>query len=177
MSGPAGYLCPSCQSPLEHAAGARNLLRCPQCGQQSFAPGEAENAPADNEAPAPPASHDLLNSKRIRSVALARRAAYRARSWCIIAAILCAAIVIQLIWMIVQAVHHRGWSLQCTGYAIFAALAAAGTIFFATRASVFHRQAKESESRRNADSVPTTPPDFSTLDNGSKQAKNLEDVR
>jgi hypothetical protein len=167
----ANYICPECSQPLAPVEGVAALLRCPACGREFFMPA-ADEPPPEAEPDVPPPPDEELSALRIRNLAAARRATYRARSYCLIAAAACLVCVVQLIWMIARQTHERGWGLQCTGYALFAALGLYGLLYFVTRARQLHREAK-----RSALSEPTTPPDFSTLDDGSKQWKNLEEVR
>jgi len=136
---------------------------------------ESDPPPSEDEAPAaelPDASADQLSTLRIRQFASARRAAYRARSYAVMAAGVCVIAVVQLIWMTLRHVRTTGWGKQPIGYALFAAIALFGLWFFISRAIALHREATKS-----ALPDPASPPDFSTLDNGSKRWKNLEDVR
>ena len=128
--------------------------------------------PEPEDADALDPSADQLSALRIRQFAAARRAAYRARSYAVIAAGVCAIAVVQLIWMTVRDVRTTGWGGQPIGYMLFAVIASVGVCYFISRAIALHREAKKS-----ALPDPTTPPDFSTLDNGSRRCKNLEDVR
>jgi hypothetical protein len=147
------------------------VLRCAQCGRTfDIAHDDPSDALARDEAFA--AADEQLNTLRIRQLATARRAAYRARSYSIIAAAACAVMTGQLIWMTIRHVRSSGWGKQPIGYLLFALLAVFGIGYFVLRAIELHREAKKS-----ALSDPTTPPDFSTLEDGSKRWKNLEDVR
>ena len=167
----AGYVCPDCGQQLAPVEGVATLLRCTNCGREFFVP-SADDPPPDAEAPFEPPAEQELSALRIRSLAAARRATYRARSYCLIAAAACGVCVVQLLWMIARQARERGWGLQCTGYALFASVGIHGLIYFLIRARQLHGEAKKS-----ALIEPSTPPDFSTLDDGSKQWKNLEDVR
>ena len=131
-------------------------------------PDSPPHEPEDADDP----SADQLNSLRIRQFATARRAAYRARSYAFIAAIVCAIAVVQLVWLTIRDVGAAGWGRQPIGYALFAVIASIGIGYFISRAIALHREAT-----RSALPDPKDPPDFSTLDNGSKRWKNLEDVR
>jgi hypothetical protein len=74
--------------------------------------------------------------------------------------------------MTTQHVRTIGWTPRPIGYLLFIVLAVWGAGYFGSRARELRREAKAS-----ALPEPTTPPDFSTLDDGSKHWKNLEDVR
>ena len=152
---------------------------CPHCGGEFVAPAVTASTdfPVVDDEPEPAAGNDNipeeeLSAIRIRQIAAGRRATYRARSYCIIAAGVCAVATVQLVWMIVQQSRASGWGMQCTGYALFALLGVQGAFYFALRAARLHREAKQSSLTEL-----THDPDFSTLDNGSKRVQNLEDVR
>ena len=106
---------------------------------------------------------DELDGIRIRRLAAVRKAAYRARSHCIIAAVACLVVAIQLIWSAVERLAPL--------YALFAIAALVGTLSFVRRAAKLHREAMQSLLDE-----PTTSPDFSTLSDGSQQASNLENI-
>ena len=172
------FACPHCgQAVTFTVATTPQRASCPHCGGELVAPAtdgsfqviDDQEPPRDETSDLP---EDELSAIRIRQIAAGRRATYRARSYCIIAAGVCAVAVVQLVWMIVQQYRAAGWGLQCTGYALFALLGVQGVFYFAARAARLHREAKQSSLTQL-----THEPDFSTLDNGSKRIQNLEDVR
>ena len=173
----SAFACPHCGLGVAFTPGATaQRLTCPHCGGEFVAPAtdgsseipESDSAPADE----PVSRDDELNALRIRHVAAERRARYRARSWCLIGAGVCAVATAELIWMIVRQSRAAGWGLQCTGYLLFALMAGYGASWFIARAWRMHRDA-----RRSILTEPDEAPDFSTLDDGSKRVENLEDVR
>lgn len=168
------FCCPQCGQGVSFTqCEVAQLLVCPHCGNEFIAPssdGSTELPAADSEPVR--VAQDELDAIRIRQVSMGRRATYRARSYAFIAASACAVLGIQLIWMIIRQVRASGWGLQCTGYTLFAVLAAYGLIYLCSRVRQLNREAGAS-----ALMEPTIDPDFSTLDDGSKQVTNLEDVR
>jgi len=166
---PATYSCPACGTPVTPQPGRPNLLICPSCRCESFVP-EPE-PPLDYEPP--PGLHaDEMDAARIRRLATERRSINRTASYFIVAAGVCVVGIAQLLWMTIQHVRALGWTPRPVGYLLFVVLAAWGGWHFGSRASALHREAKTS-----ALPEPAAPPDFSTLDDGSKHWKNLEDVR
>jgi hypothetical protein len=115
---------------------------------------------------------DELDGLRIRQIAAARRAAYRARSYCVIGTAGCAVAAIQLAWMAVTVTRQSGLTRMAIAYAMFAIVAFCIATYFGRRAAAFHREAKASQS-----SSPLPPPDFTSLSDGSSRWKNLEDIR
>jgi len=113
-----------------------------------------------------------IDAARIRRLATERRSINRTASYFIVAAGVCVVAIGQLTWMTIQHVRAIGWTPRPIGYLLFIVLAFWGAWYFGSRAAALHREAKASVLPE-----PTTPPDFSTLDDGSKHWKNLEDVR
>ena len=111
---------------------------------------------------------DELNGLRIRQLAALRRAAYRSRSYCIIAAIGCAVTIIQIIHELIS--YRRTLLAQFLYIAAAIALLLLG-IQCAKWARHFHKEAKRSQLK-----PPPTPPDFTHLSDGSQHAKNLENM-
>ena len=114
---------------------------------------------------------DELDGVRIRQIAAARRAAYRVRSYCIIAAFAFAIVVIQLVWMTTTAIRTTGLTSFAVGYLLLATCACMGAVYFLRRAVSLHRETKAS-----AMTPASAQPDFSTLGDGSSRWKHLEDI-
>ena len=171
--------CPHCgQGVAFVASDVPQTLICPHCQAEFVVPAldgatdlaEPDEADADDRADV---TDEMISAIRVRQLSAERRATYRAGSYCVIAAGVCAVTIAQLTWMIIQHIKTRGgWGIQCTGYLLFNALAAYAFGFFLLRARQFHREAKQTSLVE-----PVQPPDFSTLDDGSKRVTNLEEVR
>lgn len=169
------FTCPHCQQevavdPVE----PHPFIICPYCGNE-FAvpqPGEvvAEETP-DAEATDP--REDELNGIRIKQIAAGRRAAIRGISYLWVGVFACVAVVGGLIQKAYQRVsHERRWDLRT-----FAFIGGAAVTF--SLAGYFYRnlRALKREVDKPLLDEPTTPPDFSTLSDGTQQWKNLDDVR
>jgi hypothetical protein len=173
MSEPADdaitYACPACGAATAPAPDRPNILVCPACGCESFVP-DTEEPAADDTAEV--STDEEIDSARIRRLATERRSINRTASYFIVAAGVCVVAIGQLIFMTIQHVRAVGWTPRPVGYLMFVVLALWGAWFFGRRAAALHREAKTSVLPE-----PATPPDFSTLDDGSKHWKNLEDVR
>jgi H+/Cl- antiporter ClcA len=119
-------------------------------------------------------SDDHLNPNRIRQMATLRRAAIRTRSWCVIALIGC---IVGAAEFIFDAIHR--WPTPANFHGILVAvhylLSAIALLLLAIhffRLTLrFHREAQQS-----ALAPPTSPPDFSQLQDGSQIVKNLEEM-
>jgi hypothetical protein len=175
MSEPADelltYPCPGCGAAIRPQRDRPNLLICPACRCESFVPAAEDDAEDGGES-AKIARADEIDAARIRRLAIERRSINRTASYFIVAAGVCLVAIAQLAWMTIQHVRAIGWTPRPIGYLLFIVLAVWGAWYFGSRAMALHREAKASVLPE-----PTTPPDFSTLDDGSKHWKNLEDVR
>ena len=168
------YACPHCGQPAEITPEpAARLFSCPACGEAFIVAAEDGSTDLPEESTdSPYLPEEELSALRIHQLAAGRRATYRARSYCLIATIVCVVCIVQLIWMTVQHIRKIGWTSRPMGYLLFILLAFVAAVHFARRSMELHREAKHS-----ALSEPPSSPDFSTLDDGSKRWKNLEDVR
>jgi hypothetical protein len=185
MTDATEFICPTCGSSLQKAPGASNILKCPACKGEFFAAEQTGEAAAGADEMPDDASHEAnLNAARIRMYASARRAAYRARSYCIVAALTGAGIAIELTWSMIRQVRDGGSGVTIAAYALFALLGAGGLIYFARRARAFGQEATrpihESDSRFKVlpgSASASGQPDFSKLDNASKWARNMDQIR
>jgi len=165
--------CPDCGGPGVQAATAMsNIARCQECGREFF----AENGPVDPDESEPKTPSGGIESEfdriRIRQLSSMRRAIYRSRSHVLIASSVCVAAAAQCVYLAVRGVQAGGWSLAPVLLLLPVLPALIGAGFFARRAMAFHREA-----RLTAQADPATPPDFSTLADGSQRASNLENIR
>jgi hypothetical protein len=121
-------------------------------------PAIGTEAPADEE----------LSGLKIRQISDLRRGAVRTRSWLQIGAIACAVGAIQLIFLAVSG-YRAGLRLSPLGDLTGSVLAIILSIYFSSRAVAAHREIQQSHLEE-----PQTPPDFSTLSDGSQHSANLE---
>ncbi len=118
-------------------------------------------------------SPEQLNSTRIQQLTKLRRATIRSRSWCLIGAVVGFAAVVELIHKIVQYVHQdHGWGLWPSVFVLIAIGSGVMALLFSRRVIELHR-----EIQKPLLDDPQTPPDFSTLSDGSQRWKNLEEMR
>lgn len=123
----------------------------------------SEDPPTDTEAE--------LSGLRIRQIAALRRGAYRTRSYCIVALFALLVAGIKLIIMTAHHVHEAGWGGRPIGYSIVAVAALAMAFHFAGKIAEITRELSQP-----MQTDPATPPDFSTLSDGSQHARNLEEI-
>lgn len=170
------YTCPHCQTLLDVTPGPLPQdVVCPHCSGLTVIPAIAgEDEAARDGEPTEPASdrEDELSALRIRTLSAEKRAAYRSRSYCVIAAIGCVVAMVQLALYGVSAFRTSGFGLAGIAYLLVAVLSLYGAIYFFRKAMVFDREAKRSVLPET-----TEEPDFSALSDGSDQWKKLEDVR
>ena len=152
---PIAYACPTCGQPVEVTPLADvRYVTCPSCGDEFSVPAA--------DVPGAITRDDELDGLRIRQLATARRAAYRARSYAIIAAAVCLVATGQFLWIV------RTAPLR---YALFAAASLAGFVYFARMA----RRLNE-EATRPTLAEPVREPDFTSLGDGSEAWKKLNDI-
>jgi hypothetical protein len=126
----------------------------------------------DGASPPDPLANDPeLDGLRIRQLSTMRRAAYRSRSHAVVAMLVCVVAVVQAAIDLIGDVRHAAIGWRIPVYLAFIVAGTVGAIFFARRASALHREAKATRLQ-----PPATPPDFSTLGDGSQRWPNLEDI-
>jgi hypothetical protein len=145
-------------------------FHCPQCEPALDAPSWEESG----EPMAERSAHDLddeLSELRIRQISALRRAADRARSYCLIGLIVLVVAAGQLLSMAFHDVRASGWHWPD---AVYAGGALVGMIF-AWR--LWRRVvALTRELNQPLQTDPLQPPDFSTLNDGSQHVKHLEEM-
>jgi hypothetical protein len=172
---PTIYHCPHCGG-LVSVDGATNAstLQCPHCGDTfSIAgPDATESEIPDNptRAEADARGEGDLSELHIRQVSTMRKAAYRHRSWLIIGAILCAVGFAQLVYL---AIH--GWHFGLHKGPVAEAILAIVPLAILWRLLIRIRDLGR-EIRQSRIPDPATPPDFSTLSDGSQRWTNLEQM-
>jgi DNA-directed RNA polymerase subunit RPC12/RpoP len=173
------YACPYCNHETSAPGEVRSpFIRCAACGQDFVLPQTEETAhhPADNQhhvdqsQPGEEADRNELDARRIWQVASLRKAAYRSRSYCIIATSGCLVGVAELAYHTLQS--RRAGGAHWLPYV----LAGIALLFlarhFARLTFAFHREAKSS-----AQTGPQAPPDLAKLSDGSQVIRKLEEMR
>jgi hypothetical protein len=173
------FACPNCgQEFAITPADAPQVVRCPACDAEVVVPASdgSTEIPLEYADPklreAEEQSESELDGLRMRQIVTAKRAAIRSRTYMLLGAMLCAVGCAKLITLIVPHVRREGWTRLAMGYVIFAGLAVVGAVYCLKRAGELNR-----ESKATPIPEPATPPDFSTLSDGSQQARNLEEIR
>jgi hypothetical protein len=177
-SEPLEYHCPNCNQVLRSPESQGGTVTCPQCGQEVVVDSQADVRLADMapecQSETPPPSDDSdeadLSGLKIRQISDLRRGAHRSRSWLIIGAVACLVGAAQLIYF---AIHNHGLGMRAAALedTLFVVLALAFCVYFLRRAREMNREISNSKLEE-----PTTPPDFSSLRDGSQRWKNLEDL-
>jgi len=162
-------ICGQCGQAIEPNDGEQ--AHCPHCGAELPSPQwvEPDAPPAEEQATTD--AEDELSGLRIRQISALRRAADRARSYCLIGLIVLVVGAGELVMMTVRDVSGFGWHPLQLGYA---AGAVAGLIFawrLGKRAIELTRELK-----KPLLSDPLQPPDFSTLNDGSQHVRHLEEM-
>lgn len=158
-SEPRQYLCPSCGQAFEMPA--------VQLARPTFEYADAQT-PDDRQ----DEFMDELDGMRICQLAAARRAAWRTRSWVLIAAIGMGTAAAQLVLMSATSLKNGSTSWAAT-YAASAVLA----LLVCTRLLARARRMKRQIEQEAQHDEPTKPPDFSKLGDGSQRWKNLEGLK
>ena len=170
---PAHYHCPNCGGLIAATAGQR-LIICPHCNEQSFMADESTQEGESSEQTEPVKSamprEPELSELRIKQISNLRRGAYRNRSWCVVGAVACLVGAAQLVQMTVREAR-RGSVILPIGFCLGAAAALVGTAYFIRSVMLLTR-----EIRASTIPEPATPPDFSTLSDGSQRWRNLGEV-
>jgi hypothetical protein len=116
---------------------------------------------------------EQLNAARIRQLTTLRRATIRSRSWCLIGAVVGFVAAAELVFKIVQNFRYgHGWGFLTAAFVFCAIASGVIAVYFLRRCVELHREIQTPILRD-----PATPPDFSTLSDGSQQWKNLEEMR
>lgn len=151
------------------------MVHCPSCGVAFVVAAEDGTTALPDELEqehAKAAREQELDGLRIRQVSRVRRAAIRARSYCMVVVTGCAVGIVDLLWRAVRRLGYEPFMARPVSYLIFAvALAWLGGVFL-RRANAF---ADEIRDQRLPD--PDTAPDFSSLGDGSQVLKNLEQLK
>jgi hypothetical protein len=112
----------------------------------------------------------MLDNAKIRRYILARRAALRIRSYCLVGFFGCAIGAADCAWHVVSLLR-RGEIAWASGLTIAAAAMAWLGWKLLSRANVYARQAADVEH-----DPPAGEPDFSSLGDGSQKVRDLEEM-
>jgi len=121
MPEPANYQCPHCDATIEATPTLEaQFVTCPNCGKEVEIPAAEIELNATTE----------LDRNRIRQLAAERRASMRTRSYCLIAAIVCAVAAIELAMMATSEIHKTGVGPLAVTEIVFTILAVAALPLF-----------------------------------------------
>jgi DNA-directed RNA polymerase subunit RPC12/RpoP len=172
--------CPHCggRVTVEVASEPREY-QCWNCGQdfemppmQLAIPAASSSEITDDTPDTHDPTDDELDGNRIRQLSLARRAAWRTRSYVLILAMAGFVVAVQLMFMAAATVR-TGINLSTVLYALAALIA----LTVASRAwKRAQRMKREIEASSHHDD-PDRPPDFRSLSDGSQRWNNLNDVK
>ena len=168
------YACPACGLPVG-VDPAQPVLQCSACGEQFFAPGQDHvdsDEPGQVEPAGPNAPDDAaaLNELRIKQVSNLRRGLIRTQSWWIIGTGTCLVSAAMLVQMIVQAFGARLW-MFAIGYGLGVGVSLMLAFVCVRRIIDTGREIRQTRMPE-----PLTPPDLSTLSDGSQRWTQLEQL-
>jgi ribosomal protein L37AE/L43A len=171
------FECPFCGKSVGVSDPAQTVLQCPACGQQFFPQtASEEDSASDNEqAQAHTADEEArreaeLSELRISQVANLRRGAIRSRSWFIVGAVACVVGASQFVYFAIEK-YRAGERRGPLRDAICAAILLMIVPYFLRKIRILGQEISESRLKD-----PATPPDFSTLSDGSQQWTNLDQL-
>ena len=171
-SSPHLYACPHCAQAVEVAVGTGALLvACGNCGGEFVVAGPDGSTELSVPLAEVPVDHeDELDGLRIRQMVVARRAAYRSRSYCFIGLAICVVGSVQLVLNAVGLLRSGGGRGKAVAYLLVVAAAVMAITWLTGRIIALTREIRQSA----VASSPSAPPDFSPLSDGSQQWQNLE---
>ena len=167
--------CPHCeQNVLIESASDEAEIICPHCGIAFVVP-HAESGVLDyHDGKAEEQRREAeLDMMRIRQLTTARRAAIRARTYLLVGCVIFATAAINLVIEAVQRLRYeKVWDARTFSFIAFSAACFMIAYYFMSRMLEISK-----ELGRSAIEDPVTPPDFSTLSDGTQTARDLEDVK
>lgn len=177
--------CPACGLAVERSPDSGPLIQCPYCGEQFYPPVVGEFDVAEDDQPSPredPAADEReLSALRIKQVVTLRRGAYRTRTYWIVGTAGCVFAAMQLvIYACPDLTARRPKSITLIDgcYLFFALIAMFGAVKFFERVISVQREINADLRARELEELEAAKhePDFSTLSDGSQQARNLEQI-
>jgi DNA-directed RNA polymerase subunit RPC12/RpoP len=174
------YTCPHCSATVAIDPNQRGpFVICPECGVE-FA---ISTAPEEDDPEARARAEDELASRereldamRIRQLSRRRRAEIRAQGYLMVGLCGCVGGLLLIVFDAVKHVHAKNAPRLPVYLILRMIVGGVGTIWGAI---YFFRRWRSigAELRKSALVEPTTPPDFSSLSDGTQQVKHLEDVK
>jgi len=113
-----------------------------------------------------------LNRQKVSQLTAARRAAIRARSYCLIGFYACLVSAADLLWMTVWRIIALGQILRPCFYVV-----AAGSLVWLGWTLLKKSRAFAHEAALSSSEPPTSEPDFSKLGDGSQILRDLENLK
>lgn len=174
------YTCPHCSATVAIDPNQRGpFVICPECGVEfaiSRLPEEDDpeaRARAEDELAA---RERELDAMRIRQLSTSRRAAIRAQGYWMVGICGCIGGLLLIVFDAVKYAQSKGAARLSVFFVVRSVVGGVGLIWGAI---YFFRRWRlvGAELRKSALVEPTTPPDFSTLSDGTQQVKYLEDVK
>jgi hypothetical protein len=169
--------CPGCDEEVDIAADSHGqLVRCPYCNTDFFASAEQSHLDVVDDTPQPmevPSEEAAFDKHRVAMLVALRLGAIRARSWWVIGLFLSIMAILDALRraaLYAEVLHH--WGIWPTIDILIALLAVRWAVHCWRRARELKREIDHS-----AIPDPVTPPDFSTLSDGTDRWKDLENVR
>lgn len=133
---------------------------------------DSEPDAVESEAAVPPDDREeRMSAVRVRQLSAERRGGYRLRSYCLIGAGLCVVLGIQLAGMCIRGAMGSRFGAREIGLACGALAAGMAASFLVRRARDLTK-----ELGNPAQPEPRSPPDFSTLSDGSHHWKTLDEM-
>jgi hypothetical protein len=174
---PPRYECPHCGQEVEGEPQPLSpFCVCSHCGMQFAVAVELPptDDPAEQDArDRKHACEDELSELRIKQLSRHRRAIIRGRSHLLVGFVIFAGACAKLIQMGVKEIlRSQHLNLRAVGLLLFATAAVIPANYFLRRARQITRDLKKPMLQD-----PPTPPDFSTLQDGSQHSKNLENMQ
>jgi hypothetical protein len=170
------FTCPHCQREVAvDAIEPHPFITCPYCGGEFAIPRAEPEEQEDSEARRrdEEAREAELDGMKIKQIAAGRRAAIRARSYFWVAMGGCIGVVGELIHTTYQRIaYEHKWDAGTLGFVAGAIAALYGATHFYRHAKAISDELKQPLLRD-----PQTPPDFSTLSDGTQRWKNLDEMK
>jgi hypothetical protein len=179
-AGATTLICPHCGQGIEaRLAEVAQEIPCPACAGVFVLPA------IDGSTDVPPQEHPddereriaaererELDGLRLRNLTLGKLAAIRGRTYALVGAFACAVTAVKCILKLLPILHEQGVTPPVVGFALIALAAVVAVVPLLFNAAELNR-----DCRTIVIPEPQTPPDFSTLSDGSQIAEQLKDIK